>query len=252
MVERRLDRREGRPGLLQADQDADRRQRDPDARSGDARRTARASRRACRRSKRPAPSNRHAASASRTLFLGKDKRRRIPARDARPDARLHRQDRAGHRVFNRRRRSRDAVGLRLGTGPVRDDERDRHPRTARRAGSPADGARAFQARCPNADGRRAGRRAQRFRDGPPCAGGAGPADSPLRQGSAEGGAQERRRKPRGSRRRRPRARVPLEDERDRRRHGRDDPRRRARGRGELPGARRRQRTAANTSPPAPT
>ena len=62
----------------------------------------------------------------RTLYCGQGQGRRVPPRDAHADARLHRQGHAGHRLLARRRRSRDAVGLRMGAGTVRADGCGRH------------------------------------------------------------------------------------------------------------------------------
>ncbi len=157
--------------------------------------------------------------------------RPVPARHARADAALHGEGRAGHRLLDRRRRPRDAVGLRLGAGPFEildaigakavfgDDD-----------AALADASKAFTA-------------GDRFReDGVPPA--AADLQTPeLGEGSPARRPQERRRQPRRSRRRRARARVPLEDERDRRRHHPDDARRREGGRRELRRARRRQRRA---------
>ena len=84
-----------------------------------------------------------------------------------------------------------------------------------------------------------------------CRGGAGPSDSEAAKDRGRVVRRERRREPRRSRRRRARGRIPLEDERDRRRHHPDAARRRE-------GSRRRtsprssSATTRRTSPPAPT
>ena len=129
-----LGRREGRPGLLQARQDRGR-QRDPDARSGDARRTGRSSPRGCRRSRRRASID-DTGERIKTLFHGTDKVGDFLRETLGPTLRLHRQGHARHRLLDRRRRSRDAVGIRLGARTVRDHGRDRHPECSigRRAG----------------------------------------------------------------------------------------------------------------------
>ena len=67
----------------------------------------------------------------KALFGGKDKVGRVPARDAGAHARLRRAGRARGRLFHRRRGPRDAVGLWLGAGAVRDLGCDRHRARAR-------------------------------------------------------------------------------------------------------------------------
>ena len=205
--------------------------RDPHARSRHARRIARSSRRGCRRSM-PRDRSRTSRERIRTLFLGEGQGRRVPARHAGPDAALHGAGRAGHRALDRRRRPRDAVGLRLGAGPVRDHRRDRRPNEV------LGGDRSTAAARARSHGRR-----NRFRDD-----GVPPAAPDLqilrvREGSPARRPQERRRQPRRPRRRRAGARVPLEDERHRRRHDPDAARRREGGGRELRRARRRQRRA---------
>ena len=125
--------------------------------------------------------------------------RRVPARDAGADARLHRPGRAADRQQHRRRGSRDAVGLRLGARAVRAVRRDWRPRgrgrlaragagRRRRAAAGSGGARQ---RAQPVPGRRRFHRPRR-------------ASQILRTAKerSAGHPQERRRQPRGSRRRR--------------------------------------------------
>ena len=111
----RLGRRQGRPRLLPEDARPATSMRSTSADGVPAVGAARASRRSMRREASRSP-----ASASATLFVGKDKRRRVPARDARADAALRRPHRRRRSPVARRHRSRDALGLRLGARPVRD------------------------------------------------------------------------------------------------------------------------------------
>ena len=96
-----------------------RRRRHPHARSGDAGVPPEAAGAAAVARGR-ASRSRSPANAIRTLFNGKDKVGEFLRADAGADARLHRHGRARRSPLDRRRRSRDAVGLRLGPRPVRD------------------------------------------------------------------------------------------------------------------------------------
>ena len=125
------------------------------------------------------------ASASRRCFSGAGQGRRVPPGDAGSDAALRGARRARHRAFHRRRRSRHAMGLRLGAGAVRDLGRHRHSRSLDAAD------RKTQARPRLVDDTLAVGR-NRFRDGgvPP----AGPDLQILKaaQGSAARGQAQRR------------------------------------------------------------
>ena len=240
-------RREDRQGLLRAAQERRRRDRDLDARSGDARVPPEAvgahrldrSRQVDRRSGR---ARAHAVSRQR-------QGRRVPARDAGADAGLHRARHARHRPLDRRCRSRDAMGLRLGpraVRAVRHHWREGGARRGRGRRRPRDaGRRAAAGREP------ARRRAAPVPRRPRQAGRAGSADSAHGEGTEPRHQEECRREPRRSRRRRDRRRVPFEDERHRRRHHRDAAGRRQGSREERPGA-GRSATTRRTSPPAPT
>ena len=156
------------------------------------------------------------------LFLDQGKVGAISSGHARSDAAPYRARRARYRLFDRRRRSRDAVGVRLGARAVRDLGCDRRAR----------GARCDARRRPAPSTSR--RRSRRFSmpaaidsgsDGVP------PAAPDLQILKAAKDREPRRsaqcrRQPRRSRRRRARRRVPFEDEHDRRRHRADAPCRR--------------------------
>ena len=112
---------------------------------------------ACRRST-PRKGIESSASGRSALFLGQDKVGAFLRDTLGPTLVYAAERRAGHRALDRRRRSRDAVGIRLGARPVRAVGRDRHPgRCSTR--STACGRAA--ARRPS----RSRRRRDRFRDG---------------------------------------------------------------------------------------
>ena len=116
----RLGRLQDRPGLLQED----RRREHSDARSIDASSTASRSRCASPQSMRHAQS-RIRASASADAVSRRGQRRAVPACDPRAHPALRRAHRADDRPLNRRRRPRDALGIRLGARSLRDVGRDR-------------------------------------------------------------------------------------------------------------------------------
>ena len=130
------------------------------------------------------------------------------------DARLCGGGRSRDRPLHRRRRSCDAVGVRMGARSLRALGRDRRAgcpgcRTARRRACPRQGSAV----------RRANTLPRRTR----ATSGSGPS-TPANSERAHAGAQEKsRRQPGGSRRRRALRRVAFQDERDRRRHSPDSP-----------------------------
>ena len=199
-----------------------------------------------RRSRPPRPID-DVGARVRALFLGPDRVGAVPARDAGAHAALRRPCGAGHRAFDRRRRPRDALGLRLGTRPVRAARRDRPARGGgggRRAAASHDVPPAI------AEALAAGR--NRLRDGALRPAGPGLLHAhraPSR--SSQVVKTERRGQPGGSRRRRAGRAVPLEDERHRRRHHRDAPRR-ASPKPRRTSARWSSATRRPTSRPAPT
>ena len=111
-------RREDRQGLLRAAQERRRRNRDLDARSGDARVPARSSRRASPRS-RPASRSTIVAERVRMLFNAKDKAGEFLRATLAPTLVYTARVTPRHRALDRRCRSRDAMGIRLGPGAVR-------------------------------------------------------------------------------------------------------------------------------------
>ena len=150
----------------------------------------------------------------RKTVRGRGSHRRLPASHARAHDGLRGQGDARHRAFTRRRGSRDAVGLRVGTRPLRADGRHRRPRGAGRGArggcrwclsGPAAAARDPRRRAQPASTRT--RAARRIRSADPAFG----------KGARARRAVERRGEPGGSGRRRAGRGVPLEDERDRRR-----------------------------------
>ena len=126
----RLDRREGRTGLLSPREGTRRPVRDPDPRPGDddVSPAAEGALRLDRRGARDRGRRRPRARAVPRRRPG----RRFPAPHARRHAALHGVGRARHRAQPRRRRSRDALGLRLGARAVRDRGRDRPAHAGRR------------------------------------------------------------------------------------------------------------------------
>ena len=184
---------------------------------------------------------------ARALFAGQDKVGRLSSRDAGADAHLHLACGATDRPHDRRRRSGDAVGVRLGAGAVRAVRRDRRAAGRRRLAQAADRRR----RCAAAGEWGAGHGAQSVSRCADRAGGGRPADPATRAGTIEGGPQERRREPGGSRRRRAVRRVPLQDECHRRRHARDAAGGCRRGRAAA-SPRSSSETMRRTSRPAPT
>ena len=220
----RLDRREGRPGLLQA-RKAGRRPGTEILTLDPATLTYRPRQSARLPSLDAARSIDDTGERIKTLFLGKDKVGEFLRDTLGPTLRYTAQGRARHRLLDRRRRSRRCGGDSAGSSG--------RSRSWTRSASAA-----------TRSERRRSRRAatDSATDGVP------PAAPDLQiLKSAKDRQQvvrrERRRQPRRSRRRRARRRVPLEDERDRRRHDPDAARRREGSRRELRGARRRQRRA---------
>ena len=185
----------------------------------------------------------------KTLFNGKDRVGRVPSRDAGARPRLRRQRHTRHRRLARRRRSRDAMGIRMGARSIRDGRCDRdRSRDRRRARSRS---RPAGRRYARDLARTARERPQRLRDGdvPPAA-----ADLLILR-AAKDRSKVVKKNPGASlvdlgdgvlRRR-----VPLEDERDRRRHDPDAAGRRARS-ANATSPRWSSATRRCTSPPART
>ena len=220
----RLVRRKGGTGLLSQGiaRAAGGELGDPHARSGDDD-VSRAQIGAPARDRRD-EEHRRSGRAHPHALLRQGPRRRIPARDAGADDSLRGARGARHRAFDRRRRSRDVLGPRLGPRAVRDRRRDRPAASCSTRVLPT---RDRAAAC--LDHPSASRRAARTRS---AAGSASPVPDGalLFRGRAEteaGHQEEPGREPDRSRRRRARPRAALEDEHDRRRHHRD-----ARGRRE--------------------
>ena len=94
--------------------------RDPHARSGDAGIPREAVRRACRRSRRRGPSTMPAGAHARLLFAARTRSGSSCATTLGADAGLRGAASPGDRPLDRRRRPRDALGIRLGARAVRD------------------------------------------------------------------------------------------------------------------------------------
>ena len=222
MIERD-DRREGRPGLLQARKiRVAASSRDPDARSGDARvpsaQAARASPRSTRRAASPTSASASArCSTARTRSASSCGRRSAPTLvytgKVTPEI--------AHSPDDVDRVMRWGFGWELGPFELIVDAAARTSQGARVHAEVPPSRAATSSSCKSAKDR-----------------------NPRRQ-------EERRRQPRRSRRRRAVRRVPLEDERDRRRHDPDAAGRRAR-RHRRTSPRSSSATRASTSRPAPT
>ena len=124
MLARGLTGEKAGQGFYKRVKSARRRVADPRHRSGDARVPAR-SRGRSSRALAAAESVTDTGERIAKLFNGSDRVGEFLRADARADARLHRQGHARDRPLARRRRSRDALGVRLGARAVRDHRRDR-------------------------------------------------------------------------------------------------------------------------------